>query len=82
MGDVEGALQDTRLVGSKTTKALQSLATKQDLLIRLIEDEKYRLEVWLFPLERERNHIFLSNIPERSTMEVSRLQPSTSMLFR
>lgn len=60
MADVGSALRVVSSLFAKGMGMLQSLATKQDLLLMLIEDEHMRLIVWLYPLDHERRHTFSS----------------------
>lgn len=60
LADVENALQTVASLSAKTIETFQSLALKQDLLILLLEDEHARLNVWLYPLDHERRHVFSS----------------------
>lgn len=60
MADVESALRVASPLFAKSTETLQSLATKQDLLLMLVEDEHMRLVVWLYPLDHEKRHLFSS----------------------
>ncbi|KAH8698261.1 putative phosphatidylinositol 4-kinase [Talaromyces proteolyticus] len=58
LGDLELALKSLANLGSVNTGPRKSLRSKQELLQILIENERMRLKVWLFPLEQERkNHI-------------------------
>lgn len=60
MTDVEMSLRAVALIGHQTIGAFHSLGVKQDLLLVLLENEKMRLEVWLYPLDHERRHLFTS----------------------
>ena len=60
MADVGSALRVVSSLFTKGMAKLQSLATKQDLLLMLIEDEHMRLIVWLYPLDHEKRHTFSS----------------------
>ena len=60
MTDVEISLEAVALIGHQTVDAFHSLGVKQDLLLVLLENEKMRLEVWLYPLDHERRHLFTS----------------------
>ena len=71
MADVEVALGTVASIGSRATRVLQSLATKHDLLIRLLDDEHMRLHVWLTPLENEPRRLFSSSHSHGSIAEVS-----------
>ena len=65
MADVETALSSITSIGSNATPTLQCLALKQDLLIRLLEHEQTRLQVWLFPTQHDRKHRFAHNRAEK-----------------
>ncbi|MCJ1471877.1 phosphatidylinositol-4- kinase [Lambiella insularis] len=56
--DVEKALNAVAHIGSSSTKTLQSLNLRQEVLVRLIESEHTRLQVWLFPTEHEKRRLF------------------------
>lgn len=58
--DVEKALSAVAHIGSQATKTLVSLIVKQETLVRLIESEHTRLQVWLFPTEHEKRRLFRS----------------------
>jgi phosphatidylinositol 4-kinase len=58
MADVEAALNAVTSIGSSSTKTLLALETKQDLLIRLLEHEHTRLQVWLFPTDQAKRRLF------------------------
>ncbi|MCJ1288922.1 phosphatidylinositol-4- kinase [Xylographa carneopallida] len=58
MTDVEAALNSVVTIGSVATKTLQSLSSKQDLLVRLLENEHTHLQVWLFPTDHEKRRVF------------------------
>ena len=79
MADVEAALRAVASIGSKGIGALQSLTTKHDLLLLLLENEQMRLVVWLYPLDHERRHFFSSNHPSHSPPEVSKASGSTEL---
>jgi phosphatidylinositol 4-kinase A len=51
LADVLSAMNVTEHVGLTTSKSRKSLQPKQELLRLLIESERTRLSVWLFPLE-------------------------------
>lgn len=70
MADVEVALRAVSSLFAKTLVTLQSLATKQELLLLLLEDEQMRLIVWLYPLDHERRHIFSSAQSSRVPSDV------------
>ena len=58
LADVESALRILSSLFAKGTGTLQPLATKQDLLLMLVENEQMRLIVWLYPLDHEKRHLF------------------------
>ena len=72
LSDVVAALRAVSSVFAKASGCLQSLASKQDLLQILLEDEQTRLIVWLFPLDHDRRHVFSlgtsSKIPSDSIL--------------
>ena len=72
MADVQSALRVVSSLFAKGVGTLQSLTTKQDLLLVLLEDEQMRLIVWLYPLDHEKRHVFSSGHSGRV--------PSDSML--
>ena len=70
LGDVELALKGIAHLGSTTKGSLKSLKPKEDLLLMLIESERLRLDVWLFPLDQDRKHHFSAGLSTRSPHEV------------
>lgn len=60
MADVDTALRAVLSVFSRPNGSLQSLASKQELLSLLLENEQMRLVVWLYPLDHGRRHFFSS----------------------
>ena len=60
LADVDATLQATSSIGANTIGILQSLSSKQELLLLLLEDEQMRLLVWLYPLDYEKRHVFSS----------------------
>ncbi|MCJ1389774.1 phosphatidylinositol-4- kinase [Xylographa bjoerkii] len=66
MTDVETALNAVVTIGSVTTKTLQSLSIKQELLVRLLENEHTHLQVWLFPTDYEKQRIFQLSRSDKS----------------
>ena len=72
IGEIEKALEEFHSVSSLDVDNLSSLATKQDLLVRLLEDERSRLFVWLFPLGPPLNHTMR---PER--LPISSFSPQS-----
>ncbi|ERF71300.1 hypothetical protein EPUS_03454 [Endocarpon pusillum Z07020] len=57
LADVLSALSATQHIGSTTINTRQTLQPKQELLRLLIESERIRLAVWLFPLEHYPTHL-------------------------
>ena len=66
MTDVEAALNAVVNIGSVATKTLQSLSIKQELLVRLLENEHIHLQVWLFPTDHEKRRLFHSSRLDKS----------------
>ncbi|KAJ5664754.1 hypothetical protein N7462_011567 [Penicillium macrosclerotiorum] len=56
LGDVLSTLRTVADIAAQTQGSFKSLQSKQDLVQILIENERSRLRVWLFPLEPERKH--------------------------
>jgi hypothetical protein len=56
ISDVLTALTKVSDVGCNTRWPYTSLQAKQDLLQVLLENERTRLRVWLYPLEPDRKH--------------------------
>lgn len=56
LDDVLSALKGVADIAAQTSGAYKSLQSKQELTQLLIENERSRLRVWLFPLEPERKH--------------------------
>jgi phosphatidylinositol 4-kinase A len=74
--DVEDALKHTAGLYSSAMGYRQSLRNKQELLQNLIENERMRLKVWLFPLEQERKH-YISGLGGKNQSEASTPFPQT-----
>lgn len=55
MTDIQAALQLTQNIGRAEYGARKSLQPRQELLHLLLENEKARLTVWLYPIEPEHN---------------------------
>lgn len=70
MTDVEASLRAVTPIGHQTVGTLHSLGSKQDLLLLLLDSEKTRLEVWLYPLDHERRHLFTSGHASRAPLTV------------
>ena len=58
MTEVMNALHSVSTFFARASGCLQSLTAKQDLLFVLLENEQVRLDVWLYPLDHERRHLF------------------------
>lgn len=56
LGDVLSILRSVAHVATQNQGPYKSLQAKQDLVQLLLENERSRLRVWLFPLEPERKH--------------------------
>lgn len=68
--DVEIALRAVAPIGHQTVGTLYSLGSKQDLLLLLLDNEKMHLEVWLYPLDHERRHLFISGHASKAPLVV------------
>ena len=69
--DVEHALDAVARIGATATSStLGPLALKQDLLVKLLQHERARLQVWLFPLGAEGEQPWLSSVPDRAPLLV------------
>lgn len=82
IADVSAALRELENIGSSSTGALKSLASKQDLLLSLLANEQMRLEVWLYPLDHERRHVFSSTSASKLSQEVSNSKRCASQFQR
>ncbi|KAI9818160.1 MAG: phosphatidylinositol-4- kinase [Pycnora praestabilis] len=71
LGDIERALQNVTVIGTKGTRSYMSLQLKQDLLLLMLENEHTRLMVWLFPLDHDRKHHFHSSRLGRNPAEAT-----------
>ena len=71
MEDVDVALRAVSSTGLVTIGTLRSLGSKQELLLALLDNEQMRLEVWLYPLDHERRHLFPSLHFRKPNSEVS-----------
>lgn len=56
LGDVLAVLRSVSDVATQATGAFKSLQAKQELTQLLLENERSRLRVWLFPLDSERKY--------------------------
>ncbi|KAK2789085.1 phosphatidylinositol-4- kinase [Emmonsiellopsis sp. PD_33] len=54
--DIENLLNSTSWIGTGASGSRKSLQAKQELVRILVENERFRLRVWLFPLEHEKKH--------------------------
>lgn len=72
--DVEDALKYTANLSSSNVGHRQSLRSKQELLQHLIENERMRLRVWLYPLEQEKKH-YITGFGGKNQSEVSTFFP-------
>lgn len=70
MTDVEIALRAVTPIGHQTVGTLHSLGSKQELLLLLLDNEKTRLEVWLYPIDHERKHLFTSGHASKAPLVV------------
>ncbi|PGH30996.1 phosphatidylinositol 4-kinase [[Emmonsia] crescens] len=59
--DIESLLESTARIATGASGARKSLQAKQELVRLLVENERFRLRVWLFPLEHERRHYISSS---------------------
>ncbi|EAU36126.1 hypothetical protein ATEG_02852 [Aspergillus terreus NIH2624] len=69
LSDVVSALGSVSGIASQNRGAYKSLQGKQDLLHALIENERSRLRVWLYPLDPERKHYMSHPSGNRNLME-------------
>lgn len=63
IGDIERALQLVSDIGAASTDTLPALSMKQDLFERLLEHERARLQVWLFPIGHESKQVRSDKAP-------------------
>ncbi|KAF5857163.1 phosphatidylinositol-4- kinase [Aspergillus alliaceus] len=56
LSDVVSALFNVSSIACHTLGPYKSLQAKQDLLHALLENERSRLRVWLYPLDQDRKH--------------------------
>ncbi|KAL6233892.1 hypothetical protein BDW75DRAFT_180243 [Aspergillus navahoensis] len=74
LSDVVSALTKVSDVGCNTRWPYTSLQAKQDLLQVLLENERTRLKVWLYPLEPDRKHNpppFSKHLTEENMLRIS-----------
>ncbi|PYH47291.1 1-phosphatidylinositol 4-kinase STT4 [Aspergillus saccharolyticus JOP 1030-1] len=69
LNDVVSALGDVSLISRRLQGAYKSLQSKQDLLHILIETERSRLRVWLYPLDSDRKHVSTQSTSSKSLIE-------------
>ncbi|GAB1191470.1 hypothetical protein APSETT444_000649 [Aspergillus pseudonomiae] len=69
LSDVVSALVNVSNVACHTLGSYRSLQAKQDLLHTLLENERSRLKVWLYPLDQERKHYMPQSSGNRNLME-------------
>ncbi|PLB54298.1 phosphatidylinositol 4-kinase [Aspergillus steynii IBT 23096] len=62
LGDVISTLGTTASISCDTHGPYKSLQAKQNLLLVLLENERSRLKVWLYPLDPDRKH-YISQSP-------------------
>ncbi len=67
--DVEVALQNVSYIASTSTQSRKTLQQRQELLFLLLENERSRLLVWLYPVDHEDRHA-LSPGPSKTLSEV------------
>lgn len=70
MSDVSSLLDKVASIGSSSSGLFKSTKAKQDLVQILLDNERSRLRVWLFPLAQERKH-YLSGHAGKNATEVS-----------
>lgn len=70
LGDVASALVNVSNVACHTLGPYKSLQAKQDLLHALLENERSRLKVWLYPLDQDRKHHMPQSSGSKNFMEV------------
>jgi phosphatidylinositol 4-kinase len=78
--DVEVALQSVSQWGMKATSTRKSLQARQDLLLLLLESERSRLMVWLYPLDHESRHPLSSGASKQPSevKQYSNLSPPST----
>ncbi|KAL4811560.1 hypothetical protein BDV18DRAFT_156146 [Aspergillus unguis] len=69
LSEVAISLTQVSDIGCNTRWPYTSLQAKQDLLQVLLENERTRLKVWLFPLEPDRKHTASSALSKHLTEE-------------
>ncbi|KAI2814833.1 hypothetical protein CBS115989_8198 [Aspergillus niger] len=69
LGDVSSALADVAGVTGHSRSSSRTLQARQELLQILLEDERSRLRVWLYPLEPDRKHNMAQSAAVRTFTE-------------
>lgn len=69
LSDIQAYLPMVMNIGTRTEGSLKSLQGKQDLLSLLLANEQTRLMVWLFPLDYEKKHHFISGQHSKTLTE-------------
>ncbi|RAL06281.1 1-phosphatidylinositol 4-kinase STT4 [Aspergillus ibericus CBS 121593] len=69
LNDVASALADVAGIACHIRSSPKTLQAKQELLQLLLEDERSRLRVWLYPLEADRKHHMPQSAAVRSFTE-------------
>ncbi|KAF9884109.1 phosphatidylinositol-4- kinase [Aspergillus nanangensis] len=69
LSDVVSALSSVSGIACQNCGPYKSLQAKQDLLHALLENERSRLKVWLYPLEPERKHYMSHPSGNRNLVE-------------
>ncbi|KAL2010126.1 hypothetical protein VTN00DRAFT_5933 [Thermoascus crustaceus] len=70
LSDVASALESITSIGVSNSGPHKSLQAKQSLVQILLENERSRLRVWLYPLEQERRHYITSSGSRNHTEEI------------
>ncbi|EEH47921.2 1-phosphatidylinositol 4-kinase STT4 [Paracoccidioides brasiliensis Pb18] len=60
--DIESLLESTARIATDASSTRRSLQAKQELVRILVENERYRLRVWLSPLEHEKRHYISGSV--------------------
>ncbi|KAA8642163.1 hypothetical protein EYZ11_001816 [Aspergillus tanneri] len=69
IGDVMSALENVASIACHSHGPYKSLQAKQDLLHILLENERSRLKVWLYPLDPDRKHYISQSTGNRNLTE-------------
>jgi phosphatidylinositol 4-kinase A len=78
--DVDQALKTVANIGSTASGSQKALKNKQDLVHLLLDSERVRLRVWLFPLDHERRS-YISAFGSRPSYEVRHLFSTCSFCY-